>query len=275
MPGSRAGPTQGRSVRRAISARIQGRGYRRNLRPRAGTPTSRGTSGRSSRWSCRWVAATRRSRRRRRLAGVTSSVTASLKLHQFLGGVRVGPRRAGGVAVRRVPGRRRERIGRRRRVGRGRRPDFFSTSESESSTQFAMQFGGGVTVWLSKGIGIRGSVGYLRIAAEDGWREHHPRRRRHRRSASSRLIARDQINSVRKRRRRRCRRQPAPWCRGSSLVLTLHVDRSDLRVGDRARARPECASSGSARSRPSSCGHQRALARACRRRGRARCGCPA
>ena len=99
--------------------------------------------------------------------GVTSTVTASLKLHQFMGGVRVGPRRAavspyaeflvGGInGSADVEG---------SVVGGGQ--TFFSTSESESSTQFALQFGGGVTVWLSKGIGIRGSVGYLRIVAEE------------------------------------------------------------------------------------------------------------
>jgi len=99
--------------------------------------------------------------------GVTSTATASLKLHQFLGGVRVGALRkavspyaeflVGGVngsadvdaSV----------------VSGGQ--TLFSTSESDSSTQFALQFGGGVTVWLSEGVGIRGSVGYMRIMADD------------------------------------------------------------------------------------------------------------
>ena len=100
-------------------------------------------------------------------AGVTSTVTASLKLHQFLGGVRVGPRHkavspyaeflVGGInGSADVEG---------SVVSGGQ--TFFSSSESDSSTQFALQFGGGVTVWLSKGVGIRGSVAYMRIVAEE------------------------------------------------------------------------------------------------------------
>jgi hypothetical protein len=99
-------------------------------------------------------------------SGVTSTATASLKVHQFLGGVRVGPRRTavspyaeflvGGVngsvdlsaSV----------------VGAGQ--TLLSIDESDSGTDFAMQFGGGVTVWLSKNVGVRGSVGYMRLMSE-------------------------------------------------------------------------------------------------------------
>lgn len=99
--------------------------------------------------------------------GVTSTVTASLKLHQFLGGVRVGPRHkavspyaeflVGGVnGSADVEG---------SVVGGGQ--TIFSTSESDSSTEFAVQFGGGITIWLSKAVGIRGSVGYMRVMADD------------------------------------------------------------------------------------------------------------
>jgi hypothetical protein len=99
-------------------------------------------------------------------SGVTSTATASLKVHQFLGGVRVGPRRTavspyaeflvGGVtgavdlsaSV----------------VGGGQ--TLFSIDENDSGTDFALQFGGGVTVWLSKNVGVRGSVGYMRLMGE-------------------------------------------------------------------------------------------------------------
>lgn len=100
-------------------------------------------------------------------AGVTSTVTASLKLHQFLGGVRVGPRHksvspyaeflVGGVnGSADVEG---------SVVGGGQ--TLFSSSESDSSTELALLFGGGVTIWLNEGVGIRGSVGYMRIMADD------------------------------------------------------------------------------------------------------------
>ena len=100
-------------------------------------------------------------------SGVTATATAKLKLHQFLGGVRVGPRRTrvtpyaeflvGGVngsfdvSASVVSG----------------GSTIFSTEESDSGTDFAMQFGGGVTVWLSQGIGIRGSVSVIRLQGED------------------------------------------------------------------------------------------------------------
>jgi hypothetical protein len=97
------------------------------------------------------------------IAGVTSTFKADLKLHNFLGGVRVGPRHTafspyaeflvGGVngsvdAEGSV-------------VGGG--TTIIGGSSSDSSTEFAMQFGGGVTIWLSKAVGVRGSIGYLRI----------------------------------------------------------------------------------------------------------------
>lgn len=101
------------------------------------------------------------------IGGVTGTATAKLKVHNYLGGIRVGPRRtrvspyaeflAGGVTASAdlsasvVSG----------------GQTFFSTDESESSSEFAIQFGGGVTIWLSDRVGIRGSVGYLRVMADD------------------------------------------------------------------------------------------------------------
>jgi opacity protein-like surface antigen len=100
-------------------------------------------------------------------SGVTGTATASLKVHQFLGGVRVGPRRAtispyaeflvGGingsfdVSASVVTG----------------GQTIFSTDESDSGTNFAMQFGGGVTMWLSENVGLRGSVGLIRLKGDD------------------------------------------------------------------------------------------------------------
>jgi hypothetical protein len=100
-------------------------------------------------------------------SGVTGTATASLKVHQFFGGVRVGPRHAtvspyaeflvGGingsfdVSASVVTG----------------GQTIFSTDESDSGTNFAMQFGGGVTVWLGKNVGVRGSVGLIRLKGED------------------------------------------------------------------------------------------------------------
>jgi hypothetical protein len=100
-------------------------------------------------------------------SGVTGTATASLKVHQFLGGVRVGPRRTtvspyaeflvGGingsfdVSASVVTG----------------GQTIFSTDESDSGTNFAMQFAGGVTVWLGKNVGVRGSVGLIRLKGED------------------------------------------------------------------------------------------------------------
>ena len=101
------------------------------------------------------------------LWGVTSTVKATLKVHEFLGGVRVGPRHTtispyaefliGGVNGSFDAGA--------SVVGGGQ--TLFSTSSSDSATDLAMQIGGGVTVWLSKRVGIRGTVGYLRIMSED------------------------------------------------------------------------------------------------------------
>ena len=101
------------------------------------------------------------------ISGVTGTANASLKVHQFLGGIRVGPRRAtvspyaeflvGGingsfdVSASVVTG----------------NQTIFSTEESDSGTNFAMQFGGGVTVWLSENVGIRGSVGLIRLKGDE------------------------------------------------------------------------------------------------------------
>ena len=44
---------------------------------------------------------------------------------------------------------------------------IFETSESESSTNFGMQIGGGATIWLGEKIGVRAAVDYLTVFAEE------------------------------------------------------------------------------------------------------------
>ena len=43
---------------------------------------------------------------------------------------------------------------------------IFSNSSSESGTDVAMQIGGGVTIWLSKRVGVRGAASYLRVMGD-------------------------------------------------------------------------------------------------------------
>ena len=102
------------------------------------------------------------------VGGVTATATADLKLHQFMGGMRANLRtRAvtpfaefliGGInSSASVEG---SVIG----VGGG---SIFSVNESESSTNFAIQAGGGVTVNLTDSVGVRAAGSYLRLFGED------------------------------------------------------------------------------------------------------------
>jgi opacity protein-like surface antigen len=102
------------------------------------------------------------------IGGVTATATADLKLHQFMGGMRANLRtRAvtpfaefllGGInSSASVEG---SVIG----VGGG---SIFSVNESESSTNFAIQAGGGVTVNLTDSVGVRAAGSYLRLFGED------------------------------------------------------------------------------------------------------------
>ena len=100
--------------------------------------------------------------------GVTGTLTANLKVHEFMGGVRVSARKSrtvqpfaqvlvGGVnASAEAEG----------RVTMGGQT-IFETSESESSTNFGMQIGGGATIWLGEKIGVRAAVDYLTVFAEE------------------------------------------------------------------------------------------------------------
>ena len=95
---------------------------------------------------------------------LTSTVTADLKVHEFMGGIRANARGsrtitpfgqflAGGVhGSADVSG---------SVVSGGQ--TFFSTNSSDSGTDFGMQLGGGVNFAVSDAIGIRFAADYLRV----------------------------------------------------------------------------------------------------------------
>ena len=101
-------------------------------------------------------------------SGITATATADLKVHEFLGGMRLNARSAsavvpflqvlaGGVngsaevsASTTIP---------------GQPPIAFS--QEDSSTNFALQLGGGANFGLSESVGLRVGADYLRIFEED------------------------------------------------------------------------------------------------------------
>jgi opacity protein-like surface antigen len=98
---------------------------------------------------------------------IRAIVDAQLNVHNYMTGVRVGPRRArvspyGEFLVGGVTGS----VEISTTVTSGGQT-IFSSSDSESGTEFAMQFGGGVTFWLTERVGVRGAVGYLWVMADD------------------------------------------------------------------------------------------------------------
>ena len=102
------------------------------------------------------------------LGGITSTATADLKVHEFLGGLRVNARSTstfvpyaqllvGGVngsvtvsSTTTIP---------------GAAPIAFS--EADSGTDFGLELGGGVNFGLADAVGLRVGVDYLRVFAED------------------------------------------------------------------------------------------------------------
>ena len=44
---------------------------------------------------------------------------------------------------------------------------LFATSEGDSSTRFALQAAGGANIMFTDRIGVRGTVGYIRLFVED------------------------------------------------------------------------------------------------------------
>jgi opacity protein-like surface antigen len=100
--------------------------------------------------------------------GATASTTVDLKVHEFLGGVRLNARTGAAVtpfvqvlggglngsvevnATTTIPG----------------QPPF-SINDSDSGTDFALEIGGGVNFPLSDAVGLRVGADYLRIFEED------------------------------------------------------------------------------------------------------------
>ena len=99
--------------------------------------------------------------------GIRAVIDAQLNVHTYLGGVRVGPRQAkispyaefligGATASVDVSS-----------TVTSNGQTIFSNSGSESGTDVAMQFGGGVTIWFSNRVGVRGAASYLRVWGDD------------------------------------------------------------------------------------------------------------
>jgi len=99
--------------------------------------------------------------------GIRAVIDAQLTVHTYLGGVRVGPRQAkispyaefligGATASVDVSS-----------TVTSNGQTIFSNSGSESGTDVAMQFGGGVTIWFSNRVGVRGAASYLRVWGDD------------------------------------------------------------------------------------------------------------
>ena len=99
--------------------------------------------------------------------GLTVTATGDVHVHQFMGGVRVNARTKavvpfGEFLVGGINGSARFEGS---VVGGGQ--TFFSTSDSDSSTEFALQAAGGANIMFTNRIGVRGTVGYIRMFAED------------------------------------------------------------------------------------------------------------
>jgi opacity protein-like surface antigen len=102
------------------------------------------------------------------IGGITVSASADLKVHEFLGGMRVNLRSGGAVvpfgqflvggingsikvsASTTIPG----------------QPPI-TVEDEDSSTNFGLQAGGGVNFGLTDAIGVRAGADYLRVFAED------------------------------------------------------------------------------------------------------------
>lgn len=98
--------------------------------------------------------------------GVTIRALGDLHVHQFMGGVRVNVRARtvvpfGEFLVGGINGSTRFEGS---AVGNGQ--TLFSTSGSDSSTEFAVQAAGGANIMFTERVGVRGTVGYIRLFAE-------------------------------------------------------------------------------------------------------------
>ncbi|HUL72736.1 MAG TPA: outer membrane beta-barrel protein [Vicinamibacterales bacterium] len=101
-------------------------------------------------------------------SGLTITATAHVRVHQFLGGMRVNAR-----PNRTVTAFGQILLGAFNTSGTGEASvtaggeTTTATSEGESSTDFALQVGGGVNVMLSKTVGVRGGADYVRVFEKD------------------------------------------------------------------------------------------------------------
>jgi len=102
------------------------------------------------------------------VAGITASATADLKVHEFLGGVRLNLRSNnavvpfGQVLIGGINGS--VKVSGSTTIP-GQPPITFDNEDS--STNFGLQAGGGVNFGLTETIGIRAGADYLRVFAED------------------------------------------------------------------------------------------------------------
>lgn len=99
---------------------------------------------------------------------VRATATADIKIHEFMGGMRIASRKNptvvpyGQVLAGAVNGSSKFSVSS-NVLG----ANVFSSSGAESGTNFAIQFGGGVVIGPSGGIGVRIGADYVRIFASD------------------------------------------------------------------------------------------------------------
>jgi len=101
-------------------------------------------------------------------AGLTATATAHVKVHQFFGGIRVNsrPNRTVTPFAQVLIGAFHTSGSAEASVTMGGQTSSAS-SDIESATDFALQFGGGVNIMLSKTVGVRGGVDYIRVFESD------------------------------------------------------------------------------------------------------------
>ena len=98
----------------------------------------------------------------------TATATADIKLHEFMGGVRVTSRKNPTVApfAQVLVGAMNGSASFSVTSGVG-GVNLFSASGADSGTNFALQLGGGVTIGPSNKVGVRVGADYLRVFAQD------------------------------------------------------------------------------------------------------------
>ncbi len=102
------------------------------------------------------------------IGGVTTAAEYDLSVHTFLGGARISSRRNPGVTpfAQVLAGLARAGFSGTASATSGGTP-IFGFDADESSTDFAMQFGGGVNLNVGERVGLRLGADYLRVFGED------------------------------------------------------------------------------------------------------------